>query len=66
MAALDCQGSWNATSYLADDTVEVSTCSGCGEMLAVYRSRGYDFPAGSTERTILTTIWAAVGRSVAA
>jgi hypothetical protein len=61
----DCTGTWGAGRSLADDTVDVSVCDGCGEMLAIYRSLGYHFPPHSSERTILTTIWTAVGRSVA-
>lgn len=62
----DCAGAWSSQVPLADGTVMVTTCDGCGERMAIYRHRGFDFPAGADERTILTAIWAAVGRSVAA
>jgi len=65
MSAADCQGTWEHPRALADGTVEVLSCTGCGEHLVTYRGRGYDFPKGATERQILTTIWAAVGRSIA-
>jgi len=60
----DCQGTWCDHAYLADDTIPVQRCNGCGELLAIHRGRGFHFDAGTTERTILTTIWEAFGRSV--
>ena len=65
MSALDCTGSWCEYKYLADDTVAVQRCSACGDLLAIYRGRGFGFDPGTSERTILTTIWQAFGRSVA-
>ena len=65
MSTTDCQGTWEHPRALADGTVEVLTCTGCGDITATFRFRGYSFPKGATERQILTTIWAATGRSVA-
>ena len=63
MPTTDCQGTWRDHAYLADETVPVQRCDGCGELLAIYRGRGFHFEPGTDERTILVTIWQAFGRS---
>ncbi len=65
MTTTTCPGYWGEPREIGSDSgITVQRCTGCADLLVIYRGRAHDVPAGADDRTIAATVWEAVGRSV--
>lgn len=53
---MTCEGTWRDAAGIGgegdDEPIAVLRCSGCGEVMAVWRSRAWYFPAGTSREAI--------------